>query len=451
MSSVNNPGTEMEGANGFECPSVLLSNFDMDDDAVFFFMLWMLFINCMWSSLSFTNQLWWDLLLKVESTGRCALFQTFFRLRKPRRPDEKRTRRVLRLILRGSCEQFKKNFRMTKAAFKAMCRLIKAEGLYSDRKRKRSGKFKRRVTVEVAFAMSLWFVAHAGRVLLVANSCGYSPQAVRKHVGIVVPCVTKTLFPKIVKMPTTPEEIAAIAQDFKNRCHFDEVLCAVDGTHIPIWCPEEAAGDYINRKGFRSLVFQGAAIGTTLQFIDWAGGWAGSVGDSMVFKNSQIFRDFVAGVYGNCIMLGDAAYGLQTWLMTPYERGLNLPENQSRFNFWQSSARMTVERAFGVLKKRFPILLSPFSYNVEWVCSVVTFCVTVHNVCCLIEEEWDANELNMWVESLEDPPGVDDFNFDNDEVVRNMNRVRPPAAAKIKRDDLAANLPPLPHFHREGF
>ena len=111
---------------------------------------------------------------------------------------------------------------MTKAAFKAMCRLIKAEGLYSDRKRKRSGKFKRRVTVEVAFAMSLWFVAHAGRVLLVANSCGYSPQAVRKHVGIVVPCVTKTLFPKIVKMPTTPEEIAAIAQDFKNRCHFDE-------------------------------------------------------------------------------------------------------------------------------------------------------------------------------------------------------------------------------------
>ena len=60
MSSVNNPGTEMEGANGFECPSVLLSNFDMDDDAVFFFMLWMLFINCMWSSLAFTNQLLWD-------------------------------------------------------------------------------------------------------------------------------------------------------------------------------------------------------------------------------------------------------------------------------------------------------------------------------------------------------------------------------------------------------
>ena len=381
----------------------------------------------------------------------CSKHVHSFVFAKKRRPDERRTRKVLRLILRGSNEQFKCNFRMTKSAFKSICSLIKKEGHYNDLKRKRSGKFKRRVTVEVALAMSLWFIAHAGRVLLVANNSGYSMQAVRKHVGIVIPCVTETLFPKIVKMPSTPEEIQHIASDFKRRCHMDNVLCAVDGTHIPIWCPEDGAGDYINRKGFRSVVFQRAAIGTTLEFVDWAGGWAGSVGDSLVFKNSELFRQFVMGAWGDSVLLGDAAYGLHTWMMTPYERGLHLPESESRFNFWQSSGRMTVERAFGVLKKRFPILCSPFSFNVAWVCKVVTFCVTIHNICCVVEDEWDDNDMDMWVESLESPPGCEEYNFDNDEFVQALTRARPSNEAKAKRDRLASTLPPLPQFHQDGF
>ena len=99
------------------------------------------------------------------------------------------------------------------------------------------------------------------------------------------------------------------------------------------------------------MVFQGVAIGTTLQFIEFSGGWAESIGDSSMFKVSSLYKIFAPGHFPHFKLLADAAYGLYTWCLTPFKwLVVGMPPLQYRYNFWQSSCRMVIERAFGLLK-----------------------------------------------------------------------------------------------------
>ena len=92
---------------------------------------------------------------------------------------------------------------------------------------------------------------------------------------------------------------------------------------------------------------------------------------------------FVSGHFPHFKLLADAAYGLYTWCLTPFKRlVVGMPPLQYRYNFWQSSGQMVIERAFGLLKVRFPILCRPFMNNDKTLVEVVLACVTVHNVCC---------------------------------------------------------------------
>ena len=104
--------------------------------------------------------------------------------------------------------------------------------------------------------------------------------------------------------------------------------------------------------------------------------------------------------------------------------------NRYRFNFWQSSGRMVIETASGVLKHRFPILCHAFSNDDEIVVKVVQACVAMHNICCVADSEWDVEKYNMWIESWEAPAGVNEYNFDNDEYERDIAHTAPTNAAK---------------------
>lgn len=88
--------------------------------------------------------------------------------------------------------------------------------------------------------------------------------------------------------------------------------------------------------------------------------------------------------------IGDAGFMLKQGLLTPY-RGVryHLKEYSNRgpqnarelFNLRHSSLRNVIERSFGVLKKRFPIIASgtePF-YSFDIMIDIILACCILHN------------------------------------------------------------------------
>jgi hypothetical protein len=93
------------------------------------------------------------------------------------------------------------------------------------------------------------------------------------------------------------------------------------------------------------------------------------------FENG--FRPFEGAV-----LLGDAAYPCRDWLIPP------LPTEQEpvqhRFNKAHRQTRNLIERAFGVLKKRFYALKTGFRVrNMEFAAKLVICAVVLHNMCIL--------------------------------------------------------------------
>ena len=82
--------------------------------------------------------------------------------------------------------------------------------------------------------------------------------------------------------------------------------------------------------------------------------------------------------------------------------------NKYKYNFWQSSGIINIiERAFGVLKKRFPILCYPFSNDDEFMMKVVQACA-MHNIYAASLKVNGTHDYKMWIESWEAPPGLNE-------------------------------------------
>ena len=75
--------------------------------------------------------------------------------------------------------------------------------------------------------------------------------------------------------------------------------------------------------------------------------------DSAVFQRTEIYqhpeRFFSEGEF----LLGDAAYSLSPWLVTPYKGQAGHAPGNLEFNKVVSQARVGVEHTTGVLKGRF--------------------------------------------------------------------------------------------------
>ena len=74
-----------------------------------------------------------------------------------------------------------------------------------------------------------------------------------------------------------------------NRAHVPQVFGALDGTHVPILPPAAGYQDFVNRKGWPSIILQ--ALGDDkLIFRDLCVGAPGSAHDAAVFASSWLFR-----------------------------------------------------------------------------------------------------------------------------------------------------------------
>lgn len=213
-----------------------------------------------------------------------------------------------------------------------------------------------------------------------------------------------------------------IGHQFVNVCDLPQVCGAIDCTHIEIIKPQanNYPDEYLNRKGWHSLNVQ-AICDTNGVFLDVCAEWPGSVHDSRIFRNSEIHTQFMNGRFQPTYLLGDGGYAVTPFLMTPYRNPGT--EAQRRFNNHLSRGRVSIEMAFGRLKRRFACLYRIFQIPLERTGRVIMACFVLHNLCIVMN---DPDFENVDVEGIREQPVVIDADeqFDNNNLNQDGNRRR---------------------------
>lgn len=99
--------------------------------------------------------------------------------------------------------------------------------------------------------------------------------------------------------------------------------------------------------------------------------------DSRVFRNTQIYHSLEVGKYlGH--FLGESGYPCRLYLFTPLPNPLT--QQEERYNVNYIKTRNTVERAFGVLKKRFAYLGKVMRTDLDSTKAILVASFILHNL-----------------------------------------------------------------------
>jgi hypothetical protein len=89
-------------------------------------------------------------------------------------------------------------------------------------------------------------------------------------------------------------------------------------------------------------------------------GWPGSTHDDWVFRNSPIVQDLGSHFREMEYIIGDNAYGPHTFMISTYKKPVGAPLHPDNkvFNKKLAKPRVSSEHTIGILKGRFPFLIS---------------------------------------------------------------------------------------------
>nr|XP_043624113.1 putative nuclease HARBI1 [Erigeron canadensis] len=278
------------------------------------------------------------------------------------------------LTTSGKC---RKLIRMSENAFMILCQKLKSEcGLQATQ----------RMCVEEQVVTFLHIVGHDLRTSHVSWLYRRSESATNTHFHRVLNAIL-SLEDQYIQQPTgdiVPKEI----QEKKRFYPFSkDCIGAIDGTHIRVKVANKDAARYRGRKGYPTINVL-CTCTFDLKFTYVLSGWEGTASDSRIIKDA-LTRDDKLVIPNGKFYLVDGGFPHKSTLVAPY-RGVryHLKEYSSRgprnkrelFNLRHASLRNSIERAFGVLKKRFAILRcsEPF-YSPEIQSDIFLACCILHN------------------------------------------------------------------------
>jgi hypothetical protein len=205
----------------------------------------------------------------------------------------------------------------------------------------------------------------------------------------------------------------------------DGCIGALDGWLVHIICPSIFEvlnpGKYYSRKGFYAINVQ--VIVDKNKRVLWRNiGAKGSSHDSPTFHKSGL-GEYLASISEQLrdkglYLVGDSAYALRSYLLTPYDDASKGSEEDS-FNFFLSSKRIYVECAFGEIDRRWGIFWKPLEgslYNHKY---TIDSALRLHNFIVEHREEVKASLNNGGRSEEEDLLNNDDIlNEDCDNYLR---------------------------------
>lgn len=167
------------------------------------------------------------------------------------------------------------------------------------------------------------------------------------------------------------------------------MLGCIDGTSISIRTPaHKIKNTYVNRHDQPSLTLQGLCD-SKRKFLDVFTGAPGKIHDSRVFRLSPLSNTLPQICGQQYHILGDSAYPLREYLLTPYRDYGNLTAPQINYNYKFSATRVRIENTFGILKGRFRQLNFVDFHTVDKITKFIISCCILHNLCTDLMDLWE--------------------------------------------------------------
>ncbi|XP_041671217.1 protein ALP1-like [Cheilinus undulatus] len=299
-------------------------------------------------------------------------------------------------------EEWLSCFRMRRRTFDLIC------GKLRPFLQKKSTQLRQAIPLEKRVAVAILYLASGSDFKTLSELFGIGKATVSSNVWEVCTVIRK-LQRQFICLPRG-EKLQEVVAGFEEKWGFPQCAGVIDVCHISITAPANNAKDYSRGKGCYSIILQ-AVVDHLSRFTNINVGWAGSVHDARVLRNSSLFElaesnnlfppdaRQIEGVEVPLMLLGDSEYPLLSWLMKGYPGDGNLTVEQKNFNYRLSHAQTTVKNAFGRLKGRWRCLLKRMDVNISRVPTIISICCVLHNLCEIQGDEF----LDEWMEGVDEP------------------------------------------------
>jgi hypothetical protein len=192
-----------------------------------------------------------------------------------------------------------------------------------------------------------------------------------------------------VAMKRLADEYAAIVPDTEEE--FWGCVMAIDGwvceTKKPTMKETSNIRSYRNRKGIWGFTVL-AGCDAKGKFLMFSCNGSGSANDILAWRWSSMKQNIISPMNGTLpsklppqyFFIGDEAFVCENQLLVPWP-GRGIGSNKDSFNYHLSARRQVIERAFGMLTRRWGIFHRPLQCQLWKWTLVASVAAKLHNVC----------------------------------------------------------------------
>lgn len=301
------------------------------------------------------------------------------------------SRRTLADPLNDFTEQdFARRYRMTKSSFGKLLAILEED-------LSRPNNYGAPHTPTTQLLVALRYFTQGGRQNLVGDALGVAQTTVSKIIFRVAKAICKQL-QRFIVWPTGADARRTV-QEFKDlvpkrtggaRKGMPNVIGAIDGTQIQVRAhgfPNREINR--NRHGEIALNVQ-AVCDVNLRFLDVVARWPGSTHDARILANSRLQTVMESQKIGEKYwLLGDSGYPCRPWLLPPLSNPEPAPSPEDDYQFAHLQTRNVVERAFGLLKKRFECVSQNHipGQDIDRLPATIMACFILHNFLIAVRDD----------------------------------------------------------------
>ena len=210
--------------------------------------------------------------------------------------------------------------------------------------------------------------------------------------------------------PMTRDDAIRISRMHEEEFGVAGIMGCLDCMHV-YWrnCPMAWQGQYKGKEDLALVVLEAVADYNTWFWHQYFGP-PGTLNDINIWDRSPLLRSFLNGemdtidfsyeingkMFNKVFYLVDGIYPE----LSRFCKTISIPlgRNQAKYSKWQEGSRKSVERAFGILQRKFQILTRPVElFYEEDIKDVVETCLILHNMmvenCMENDEDCERHQL----------------------------------------------------------